>query len=237
MGIYACFAKLRRPTRGEMLPLALAGLLGIAVYHAVFNYAAREVTAGTSSLFISSAPVFGALLAVPLLGERISVRRWVGIAVAFCGIGLLAVGREGGLHVEPVALLLVVCAGCIALWVLIQKKWLGRLRAVEFTAYGFWVGTLSLLVFSGEAVQGVMTAPWRHTAEVVYLGVFSSAVAYLAFAYATTRLPAARVMSFMYLQPAVAMLIAWGYLGEVPTGLSLVGGGLALVGVAIVNKR
>src|SRR4051812_9776045 len=47
MGVYACFGKLRRPTRREILPLALAGFLGIAVYHAVFNYAAREVTAGT----------------------------------------------------------------------------------------------------------------------------------------------------------------------------------------------
>ena len=126
MGVYACFGKLRRPRRREILPLALAGFLGIAVYHGVFNYAAHWVTAGTASLFISSAPVFGALLAVPLLGERISVRRWVGILVAFCGIALLAVGREGGLHVEPVALLLVVCAVCIALWVLIQKKDGGR---------------------------------------------------------------------------------------------------------------
>src|SRR3954465_7623325 len=40
MGGDACFGKLWRPRRGEILPLAAAGLLGIAVYHSLFNYAA-----------------------------------------------------------------------------------------------------------------------------------------------------------------------------------------------------
>jgi len=55
------------------------------------------------------------------------------------------------------------------------------------------------------------------------------------FAYATVRMPASRVMTTMYLVPPVTMLVAFFYLRELPTTLSLLGGVLAITGVAIVN--
>src|SRR5262249_55251625 len=75
----------------------------------------------------------------------------------------------------------------------------------------------------------------QHIAEIIYLGIFPAAVAYLTFAYATKKLPAARVMSFLYLVPPLAMLLAWIYLSERPTLTSLLRGALAIPRVAIVN--
>jgi drug/metabolite transporter (DMT)-like permease len=48
-------------------------------------------------------------------------------------------------------------------------------------------------------------------------------------------MPASRAVSFLYLIPVMAYLIAWVWLGEVPAALSVVGGGVALSGVVIVN--
>ena len=70
---------------------------------------------------------------------------------------------------------------------------------------------------------------------VVYLGVFPAAIANLAWAYGMAHTTASRVSSFLYLMPLVTLVVAWVWLGEIPSLLSIFGGALALTGVAIVN--
>lgn len=71
----------------------------------------------------------------------------------------------------------------------------------------------------------------------VYLGIVPSLVAYGSWAVALSRLPASRASNFLYCVPPVATLIGFVWLGEVPTLLGMIGGGLALGGVVIVNLR
>ena len=53
--------------------------------------------------------------------------------------------------------------------------------------------------------------------------------------YALSRAPASRVTSFLYVNPVIAAGLAYFWLGEVPTSLTVVGGGIALLGVIVVN--
>jgi drug/metabolite transporter (DMT)-like permease len=236
LGSYAIYKQARRPRGVDIFWFFMTGLLGVAIYHPFLNYGEHKVSAGGASLLINSAPVWTAILAALLLREKIGWRKVVGIAVSFTGIVLISLGQKGGLSLEPAALFVVGSAICAAFYVIIQKRFLAKYTALEFTFWTVFAGVILLApVFGWSTFQTAMKAPGRNTLEVAYLGVFPAAIAYMTFAYATVRLPASRVMSCMYFIPPLTMLMAWPYNDERPSGVSLIGGALALGGVAIVN--
>lgn len=99
------------------------------------------------------------------------------------------------------------------------------------------MGTFFLLIFSPNLLKDIHSAPLSTTLAIVYLGIFPSALGYFTLAYALSNLSASKMVSYLYLIPIFSILIAWIWLRELPTLLSLVGGFIVLSGIILVNRK
>ncbi|QFU14850.1 DMT family transporter [Microvirga thermotolerans] len=236
----AAFLVLTRPgwpSLPDFLRLATGGVLFVALYTALLNMGETTVSAGAASFIINTNPIITAGLAMALLGERFGARAWAGTALSFLGIGLIALGEGGGLRIDTGALLILGAALCTSVTTVVQKPLFSRHRPLAVSAWNMALGALVLGPWLPQAAAEFSAAAPQARWAAVYLGLVPSLVAYGTWAVALSRLPASRASNFMYCVPPVATLLGFLWLGEVPTPLGIVGGAMALAGVAVVNWR
>jgi drug/metabolite transporter (DMT)-like permease len=218
---------------GAFLALGATGVFG---YHIALNYGEQTVEAGAASLLVNTTPLFTVLLAALFLGERLSPRGGLGLAVAFVGASMVALGAANGLTLDKGAVLVLLAAVVQAFYFALQKPMLGRFGALELTTRSIWCGTLLLSVFLPELASTVRNAPLSSTLVVVFLGVGPSCFAYLAWAYIVSKMSVSRAVGFLYLVPALALGIGFLILGETPGLLALAGGAVTILGVILVRR-
>ncbi|MEU9468810.1 DMT family transporter [Streptomyces avermitilis] len=231
--------------RGEGLPpraawpgIVISGLLWFGCYMVVLNWGEQQVDAGTAALVVNIGPILIALLGARLLGDALPPRLLAGMAVSFAGavaVGLSLSG-EGGSSVLGVVLCLLAAAG-YAGGVVAQKPALGSASALQVTTFGCLVGAVGCLPFAGQLAHEAADAPVSATLNMLYLGVFPTALAFTTWAYALARTTASRMGATTYAVPALVVLMSWLVLDEVPGLLTLAGGLLCLAGVAVSRSR
>jgi drug/metabolite transporter (DMT)-like permease len=223
------------PARRDVLPFILLGSVGIAVYHTALNAGELRVSAGATSLIIASAPAITALLARFFLGERLPLLGWLGSLISFSGIAVIVLGDSAELGFDPYALLILLSAFAAATYLVWQKQFFGRYRAVEVTAFATWGGTVPMLAFLPGLAADASGATGSLLAAT-YLGVFPSAVAYSLLAFTLSRTAVTLVSAYLYSIPLFALLFSWILLGEVPSLLTILGGAITIAGIVLVNR-
>lgn len=212
------------------------GALWFAGYNLALNAAERHVDAGTAALLVNVAPVLIALGGGLLLREGFSRPVFLGCAVAFAGVAVMAADSSGRRDVAGIVLGLLA-AVLYASAVLLQKVTLRSVDALRATWMGCLVGTAVTLPWAGELVREAQGAPTSVLLGAGYLGVFPTAVAFTTWAYALRRMPAGRLGALGYLVTVLSVLMSWAFLSEVPSTAALLGGAVCLVGVVVSRRQ
>ncbi|MEU1089198.1 DMT family transporter [Streptomyces sp. NPDC005576] len=226
------------PARGAWPGIVVSGLLWFGLYMVVLNWGEQEVDAGTAAMVVNVGPILIALLGARLLGEGLPRRLLGGMGVSFAGAAVvgLSMSGHGGSSVLGV-LLCFVAAIAYAAGVVAQKPALRHGSPLQVTAFGCLIGAAGCLPFTGVLVHEAADAPLSATLNMIYLGVFPTALAFTTWAYALARTTAGRMGATTYAVPALVVLMSWLMLDEVPAALSVLGGLLCLAGVAVSRTR
>jgi drug/metabolite transporter (DMT)-like permease len=227
--------RIKLPPKQDWALLAFLACFGHFFYQLSLGYSMTRLSAGAAAVVISTVPSVTAVLAMLRLKEHISTRAAFGLGVAFIGTLLVTLGQGHGIHFEPMAFLVFVAVVCSSCYFVFQKPLLARTDAIGFTAASLFVATLLFLPFGTALPAKLVAAPWRQLLSVLYLALFPTVIGFVGWSFALKRAPASRVASFLYLQPLMGCLIAWFWLGEIPTWLTVLGGTLAIVGVVLAT--
>ncbi len=222
--------------------IGVTGLLVHALYlGGVFMSIHRGLPAGVSALVVGMQPLLTALGAGLLLGERVSIRQWAGLALGFFGVSLVVSSKVAIDGVAPAELghmltpALAALAG-ITVGTLYQKRFCPR----------FDLRTGSVVQFLPSLAVTALVAGQTETMHIEWSGEFVFALLWLVLVLSLGAITllnllirsgsAVNVASLFYLTPPTTTLIAWAMFGETLTGLALAGMGVAVAGVWLARK-
>ncbi|MFF8266670.1 DMT family transporter [Streptomyces sp. NPDC016562] len=226
------------PPRQAWPGILASGALWFGFYMVALNWGEQGVDAGTAAMIVNIGPIVIALLGGWLLGEGFPPKLLVGMAVSFAGAAVVGLSTsKGGSASLTGVLLCLLAALAYAAGVVSQKPALKYASPLQVTTYGCFVGTALTLPFAGQLLSQLPQAPTAATLNMVYLGLFPTALAFTTWTYALARTTAGKLGATTYAVPAAVVLIAWIALDEIPGWLTLLGGAICLAGVAVSRSR
>ena len=211
----------------------VAGMLLHGFYiGGVFWAVAHGLPAGLTGLVTGLQPLLTAMLALPLLGERLIPRQWLGIFVGMAGMALIVAPKLGRVDGVPVAPLLVALGATLSLaFGTIWQKYSKPRTDLRVNAAMQFVGAFVLIApvaWATEAHHFDASPPLLGALAWAVLGLSVGGIAIM-----LTLLKhgaASKVAPLLFLSPPVAGLMAWALFGEALTGVQLAGMVLAVAG-------
>jgi drug/metabolite transporter (DMT)-like permease len=239
-----------RTNRRELGFLAVFGILGLAFVQLFYFVGIRRLDIGIALVIQYLAPVFVALWARFFVHEPVRRRLWLAIALSLLGLSLVVELWGGGSSLDGLGVLAcLVTALAYAAYVLMAERSLEEGRdAYSLLAWGFSFAALFWAVvqpwwsFPVEIVDGTVsllgrfddvTAPvWLLLGYIVVLG---TVVPFILLVSALHHVPATRVTIVAMLEPVLAAIVAWIWLGEELAAVQIVGGLIVLIGVVLAQ--
>ena len=229
----AWFARL--PIR-HLKPLALIAFVGSAIQYSLTFSGLKGLDASVAVLAVQLEVPFLVLLGGLFLGEAVPLRKWLGIALAFAGVGLIA----GEPRVAGAWEYLALVIGGAAAWAIGQAL-IRNMKDIDGLTVTAWIAVLAApqllvmsLIFETGHLDAMRSASWVVWAAVAYLGLIMTAFGYAIWNTLIRRHPISLVAPFLLLLPVFSVLGSVYFLGETLTERLVFGGAVVLAGLAII---
>jgi len=216
------------------------GIYGVVFNQTFFVLGLSHTSVAHSSLIISLSPVLVLIIARLRGLEEFTGAKVVGVAMSFIGVAILSSEHGVSLHSPTLMgdLLTLSGSAAFAYYTVAGKEVADRYSSLAMNTYCYLVAATLILPFTlWQGLQldwgAVGTTGWL---SLIYMALFSSAVAYLIYYWALRRISATRAATLSYLQPVLATLLGVLFLAEHLAPRLLVGGAIVLVGVYLAER-
>lgn len=235
-------AKLRSFAARDWAVLALLGLFGGGLHNGMQYLGLQSTTATNGTLFFSLSPVTIMVLAGLMLGERVRAMQWIGVAVSFAGVLMIAArGDAEALRTRSFNPGDILCFVSMIFWsgyTICLRLQRAQLEPIQLLFMVCAVGLLTLLPWLAWDLANDPRARFNlhGTLALLYSAFASVILAYAGWNYAVSRLGAARTGGFSHLLPAFGVIFSAIFLHEYPLwyhfiGMALIFGGIGLSAV------
>lgn len=201
--------------RRDLLVIMGGGLLGFVVSQTLTAWALHFTTPIYFSIIATLTPVATMVCAALLIGERLSLRGALGVAIGVVGALLMVmVGWQGGSGMNDLLGIGLAVLSLLtwAVYLIITRKVSVKYAAVTQMKWVFLVSTLAVLPFSWTDLQASRLYSsqwaWSGVAEMAFIVVFATVAGFFAIPFALRYLKTTTVSVYTNLQPIVASFVA-----------------------------
>jgi drug/metabolite transporter (DMT)-like permease len=197
--------------------------LALVVEIGLFTYAFRYLKLVDAHVMGAMAPLMVMALAVPLLKERVGIRRWV--AVSFGLLGVLVILRPGIAVIDPIQLVPLVAAGCFAFYIVLTRMAARYDSVGTSTLYTGLVGFVVLSVVVPLDWQPPMAEEWGWLLFASLLGIG----AHVSIIRALSLSEASALQPFNYTMLVWATLLGFLVFDDLPDNFTIFGAGIIVL--------
>lgn len=213
--LISLFMPRERVERRDLLVIMGGGLLGFVVSQTLTAWALHFTTPVYFSIIATLTPVATMVCAALLIGERLSLRGALGVAIAVVGALLMVmVGWQVGSGINDLLGIGLAVLSLLtwAVYLIITRKVSVKYTAVTQMKWVFLVSTLAVLPFSWTDLQASRLYSsqwaWSGVAEMAFIVVFATVAGFFAIPFALRYLKTTTVSVYTNLQPVVASFVA-----------------------------
>jgi len=237
--------KLPRITLHQWGGMCLLGLTGVFSYNIFFFTGLQHIDAGRGAMIIAINPVATTLLAVFFFKERFGPVRCLGIALSVAGaLAVISHGHISLLFKGEIGFGELCILGAVSSWAaytLLGRKLLMAANISPLTAVTYSCVTGSVMLIALMLAQGrgteLLSMNMKGLSATLYLALFGTAIGFIWFYQGVQTLGAGRAVLFVNLVPVNGVLLGVIILGEQVDSSLLIGGGLVLSGLLLINRK
>ncbi len=229
------------PAKKDVLSLLGLGVLGNGIYQLLFIHALAISRVADAALLVATAPAFIGIISYFRGVEKLSKKSVIGVVMSILGVAIIIFGstREVTNSTSFLGIGLVLAAVvCWSIFTVGLQSFTQRINPVQINAITITGGMIPLLLLTPKALTGVdfTTIPTLGWVGLFYSSVISMGLAYIFWFRGVRVIGPTRTAVYANLQPAVAIVVAWILLGELPTVWQGIGAGTIIGGIILTRS-